>query len=59
MEFLFVLVGLKFFLPPDMSHKESMLSARFDENNTLLNKSQAWHIDGLTNKKIHMIFINF
>ena len=27
--------------------------------NTSLNKSQAWHIDGTTNKKIHMIFIKY
>ena len=26
---------------------------------TSLNKSQAWHIDGATNKKIHMIFIKY
>ena len=27
--------------------------------NTSLNKSWAWHIDGATNKKIHIIFIKY
>ena len=27
--------------------------------NASLNKSWAWHVDGATNKKIHMIFIKY